>query len=367
MKKLTSLILIIALCCVSLCGCTELAFSDYDILTTEPITEEDTGLTVHFIDVGQGDCTLIESKGHFALIDAGEYSEADKVISYLASAGVESLDFIISTHPHSDHCGGLSAVMRNFETGYFISPNVDYDSSTWKYVLDAADERGVSFETPELYDTYQVGAATLTVLSPASDGIYSDLNNYSIVVMAEYGNSSFLLTGDAEALVEKELVRSGYDLSADVLKCGHHGSSSSTCEQFLDAVNPSASVISCGADNDYGHPHTEVLSALEERNIPVWRTDLEGNIKAATDGENIYISAGDETVAVDENTQSSADCATDTAGDSEAAYIGNKNSKVYHKADCSSVSAMSSKNKVEFQSKEEAEEAGYKSCGSCNP
>ncbi len=359
MKKLISLIMITLLCCTALCGCTGFPFWDYTHLTTEPISEDDTGLTVHFIDVGQGDCTLIESKGHFVLIDAGEYSERQKVISYLSKEGVEKLDFIISTHPHSDHCGGLSEVIRHFTPPVLISPNADSDSPSWEYVLDAADERGVEYETPEVYDTYTVGAATITVLSPASDAVYSNLNNYSIVTMVEYGNSSFLLTGDAEALVEKELMRSGYDLSADVLKCGHHGSSSSTCEQFLQAVNPAAAVISCGKGNDYGHPHKEVKDILNEYNIPVYRTDLEGNITATTDGEKIYISTGEEVSEVEK--------ATSTNNEALPAYIGNKNSKVLHKPTCGSVSEMTDKNKVSFNTREEAEKAGYKPCGSCNP
>lgn len=359
MKKTVTIISIILLCSVSLCVCTQYFLWHYDILSDKPLSEEDTGLTVHFIDVGQGDCALIESKGRFALIDAGEYSEREKVISYLSKEGVDTLDFIISTHPHSDHCGSLSEVIRYFDTDVLISPDAEGTSPSWEYVLDAADERGVEYETPELFDTYKVGSATVTVLSPASNAVYSNLNNYSIVTMIEYGNTSFLLTGDAEELVEKELVRSGYDLSADVLKCGHHGSSSSTCETFLQAVNPAAAIISCGKDNDYGHPHKEVKTLLSEYNIPVWRTDLQGSIKAETDGEKIYISADDETITVEKSTEAFSEV--------NSAYIGNKNSKVFHTPDCASVSEMSNKNKVNFQNRKDAEKSGYTPCGSCNP
>lgn len=359
MKKTISIISIVIFTCLALCVCTQYILGHYDVLSDNPISDENTGLTVHFIDVGQGDCTLIESKGHFALIDAGEYSERKKVISYLYKEGVEHLDFIISTHPHSDHCGSLSEVIRHFDTPMLISPNADSDSPSWEYVLDACDERGVQYETPEVFDTYKVGAATLTVLSPATDAVYSNLNNYSVITRVEYGNSSFMLTGDAEALVEKELVRSGCDLSADVLKCGHHGSSSSTCEQFLQAVNPAAAVISCGKNNDYGHPHKEVKNILKDYNIPVYRTDLDGNIVATTDGEKIYISSGEEIVTVEKNTV--------TDSNALPAYIGNKNSKVFHKNTCGSVPEIISKNMVDFNTREEAEKAGYKPCGSCKP
>ncbi len=359
MKKAIIIISIILVCCTALCACSQDFSWNYDTLSDKPLTEDDTGLTLHFIDVGQGDCTLIESKGHFALIDAGEYSERKKVISYLSKEGVDYLDFIVSTHPHSDHCGSLSEVIRYFDTDVLISPDAEGTSSSWEYVLDAADERGVEYETPELYDTYKVGAATITVLSPASNAVYSNLNNYSIVTMIEYGNTSFLLTGDAEALVEKELVKSGYDLSADVLKCGHHGSSTSSCESFLNAVNPDAAIISCGKDNDYGHPHMEVINSLESQGISIWRTDIQGNIKAETDGEKIYISSDEETVEVEK--------ATATVSTESSAYIGNKNSKVFHTPDCASVTEMSNKNKVSFQSRDDAEKSGYRPCGSCNP
>lgn len=357
MKKTIYIAASVVLCIATLLLCILYPYQSKSHLTDEPIEKENTGLTLHFIDVGQGDCTLIESKGHYALIDAGEYKERDKVISYLSLLGVKELDFIIATHPHSDHIGGLSDVIRHFNPTTILMPDVETDS--WNYVLDAADERGVTCETPQPYDTYTVGSATITVLSPASTEVYSNLNNYSIVTMVEYGNTSFLLTGDAEALVEKAMVKSGFDLSCDVLKCGHHGSSSSSCNTFLDAAKPNAAIISCGKDNDYGHPHKEVLSALDERNITVWRTDLVSTIKATTDGEKIYISTNDTTTQVNQlPTQ---------AQNETASYIGNRNSKVFHLKDCSGIKNMQDKNKIEFTNREDATNAGYKPCSNCNP
>lgn len=357
MKKSIYIIASVVLCIATLLLCILYPYWSESHLTDEPIKEENTGLTLHFIDVGQGDCTLIESKGHYALIDAGEYKERDKVISYLSLLDVKELDFIIATHPHSDHIGGLSDVIRHFNPATVLMPNVE--TSSWNYLLDAADERGVQCETPEPFDTYKVGSATLTVLSPASDEVYSNLNNYSIVTMVEYGNTSFMLTGDAETLVEKALVKSGFDLSADLLKCGHHGSSTSSCSTFLDAVNPQAAVISCGKDNDYGHPHKEVLKALDDRNIPVWRTDLVSTIKATTDGEKIYISTNDTTIEVN---QLPTDAQNETAP-----YIGNRNSKVFHLKDCGGIKDMQDKNKIEFSNRNDAEKAGYKPCSNCKP
>ena len=357
MKKTIIIIASVMLSCAVLLAGSMYCLWYYDVLSETPISDENAGLTLHFIDVGQGDCTLVESKGHYALIDAGEYTERQKVISYLTKEGVRNLDYIFSTHPHSDHCGGISDVIRYFDTAVLISPDAETDSSSWEYVLDAADERGVEYETPEVSDTYKLGAATITVLSPATDAVYSDLNNYSIVTMIEYGDTSFLLTGDAEAMVERELLRKGFDLSADVLHCGHHGSSSSTCEDFLKAVNPAAAVISCGKNNDYGHPHKEVKNLLNKYDIPLWRTDLNGNITATSDGEKIYIASGEECITVEKTTASETQA--------NPLFIGNKNSKVYHKPDCASIFEMKEKNKVNFQSAKDAEKAGYSPCGSC--
>ena len=351
MKKIISLILLSAVLISSLWGCDLL--SDNSI-TDINIDKSDADLILHFIDVGQGDCTLVESNGHFALIDAGEYSERDKVISYLSGAGVKELDYIIATHPHSDHVGSLAEVIYNFDTSALICTNAPTTSS-WEYVMDAADERGVPYEIPSPYEVYQLGSATITILAPSEDAVYSNLNDYSIVTMIEYGNTSALLTGDAEKTVEKELVRGSYNLSADILKCGHHGSSSSSCSEFLDAVSPDAAIISCGKNNDYGHPHKETISALKYRNIPTWRTDLSGTVIAVSDGEQISITTASENTDVTKNTST------------DITYIGNKNSKVFHSPYCDSVSKMSEKNKIEFSTYQAAIDSGYNPCGSCNP
>lgn len=353
MKKYIAALITLLLLILSICGCTE---QKTITESTLPPDKSRYDLILHFIDVGQGDCTLIESHGHFALIDGGEYSERNKVISYLSSQGVENLDYIISTHPHSDHCGSLSEVIRNFDTDTLICPDAPYTSS-WEYVMDAADERDVTYETPKPFDVYKLGSATITVLSPSKDAVYSNLNDYSIVTMIEYGNTSALLTGDAERVVEKELVNSTYDLSADILKCGHHGSSSSSCSEFLDNVSPGAAIISCGKDNDYGHPHTETITALKYRNIPYWQTDTTGTIVAFSDGENFYISTSSSTTSQ----------VVSTENNYQSTYIGNKNSKIFHAPTCSSVTTMKEENKVTFTSYKDAADSGYRPCGKCNP
>lgn len=367
MKRIISLILSLALICTITCGCS----SAYKSPESSKLNSETTGLKVHFIDVGQGESILVESFGRFALIDGGEYSEKDTVISYLSEHGVKKLDYVFCTHPHSDHCGGLSEVIRTYTPAMFISPDADSDSDSWNYTLDAADERNVTYETPDFNSVYKVGEATITVLSPATDALYSDLNNYSLVCMVQYLSSKILLTGDAEALVEDELIRKGVGLSADILKCGHHGSSSSTSEAFLMAVSPSAAVISCGEGNKYGHPHDETLDILTKRNIPIMRTDTLGDITVTCDGKLIEISSalGEVTHIKPKNPTANtiASSQPETYTAVKTFYIGNKNSKVFHKSDCSSVYNMKKENKVELSSRDDAISQGYKPCGNCKP
>lgn len=335
-----------------MCACALL--KDERAQINQNALSENIGLSVHFIDVDQGDSILIESKGEFALVDAGEYKEKDVVVSYLSGVGVTELDYVFSTHPHSDHCGAISEVLRTFSCGTLVYPDVQSDSNTWEYVLDAADERGVEFLVPRPGDVFYVGEATITVFSPAPENIYSSLNDYSIVCKVEYGNTSVLLTGDAEKTVEKELIRSGFDLESDVYKCGHHGSSTSNSKEFFDAVNPSAVIISCGKDNEYGHPHREVRKEIESRNLPVWRTDEDGTIVMCSDGENISIGSRSKGT-------------TDISKPAPITYVGNKNSKIFHNENCDSVSTTKDKNKVYFESREAAIQSGYTPCKDCTP
>lgn len=329
------------------------------------ISQNQAELTVSFIDVGQGDATLIECGGEAMLIDAGIYSQRNTVTSYISGRGIDNLEYCVATHPHADHIGGMSEVIYSFDVDTLVYPKVETVSDSWNYVLDACDERGVSYLNPEPLDTLSLGGATITVLSPAKNSVYSDLNDYSLVLKLDYENVSFLLTGDAETTVENDLMDKGYNLSADVLKCGHHGSSTSSDPDFINAVNPTAAVISCGKDNEYGHPHSETLSTLESRNIEIYRTDLSSTIVAFSDGETITFSSGDEILGTAAaKTESTAET---SATEAVYQYIGNINSNIFHIESCSSTSKMSDKNKVYFETREDAENKGYTPCKSCNP
>lgn len=247
---------------------------------------KDSALNVHFIDVGQGDSTLIESNGHYMLIDAGENNQADTVIDYLREQNVSTLDYVIGTHPHSDHIGGLDKIIEAFDIGKVILPSKEHTTRTFEDLLDAIAGKGLKITKPAVGDIYEIGDASFQILAPNQD-YGDDLNNWSVAVRLVYGDTSFVFTGDAETEAEADIITNGLMLQADVLKVGHHGSRTSSNDAFLDSVKPSYAVIECGADNSYGHPHKETMEKLEKRNILIYRTDTQGNIVASTDGTDI--------------------------------------------------------------------------------
>lgn len=243
-------------------------------------------LEVHFIDVGQADSILIKAPGGIMLIDAGNNADSNLVTSYLKKQGISKLDVVVGTHPHEDHIGGLDAVIDTFAIGKVYMPRAAHTTQTYEDVLVAIKNKGLKITAPAAGTTFDIGEAKCTVLAPNSSS-YDDLNNYSIVIKLEYGQTSFLFTGDAEDVSEREMLSKKFDLSADVLKIGHHGSESSTTPAFLDAVNPSFAVIMVGKGNDYGHPHKTVMDRLKAKGVTVYRTDENGTIIATSDGTNI--------------------------------------------------------------------------------
>lgn len=246
-------------------------------------------LRIIYIDVGQGDSALILTPdGKSMLIDAGESASEEKVAEVLEQYGVTFIDMLIATHPHSDHIGGMKYIVENFQIGQFCLPNVAHTSQTYEELLLAVQQKKIPTLQAKAGVSFQLGDdVSCSVLAPASDS-YESLNDYSVVLHLSYGSTSFLFTGDAEALSEFEiLASSSASPEADVLKVGHHGSRTSTSEAFLDAIHPKYAVISCGIGNSYGHPHTEILEALAERGITVYRTDELGDILACSDGSKI--------------------------------------------------------------------------------
>lgn len=258
----------------------------YETQGNDSVPADELLMSVSFIDVGQGDSILIESGSSAMLIDAGTGSQGATVADYLNSRGVVSLDYVIGTHPDADHIGGLAQIIDAFDVDQVILPPKEHTTRTFEDLLDAVERNGLSVTSPVPGETYELGYGSFTIAAPVSD-YGDDLNDWSVGIRLVCGNRSFLMCGDAEETAETDMVISGLPLDADVLKLNHHGSNTSSCELFLDAVNPSYAVISCGADNSYGHPHREVLERLNARNITVYRTDLLGTVTVSTDGEEL--------------------------------------------------------------------------------
>ena len=249
-----------------------------------------TTLKVTFLDVGQADCVIIQVGDKNMLIDAGTNAAANQVVSAIKNLGISRLDFVVGTHPHEDHIGGLDAVINTFEIGGLIMPKVSATTQTFNDVLLAIQKKGLIVTTPVPGSTFNLGQAKCTILAPNSQS-YSDVNSYSVVIKLEYGNVSFLFTGDAHADSEKEMLAKGYNLKADVLKVGHHGSNTSSSIAFFQAVSPKYAVISVGVGNSYGHPNPVALTNLAAIGAKVYRTDLNGSVVITTDGTNIQVSS----------------------------------------------------------------------------
>lgn len=255
------------------------------MLPEENFKIQEQDLQVHFLDVGQGDATLITNDGHSMLIDAGDNTMGTKVQLYLQKQNIKKLDYLVGTHPDADHIGGLDVVITKFDCDTIFMPEATKETQTYYDVIDAMQQKRYQYVEPDVGDHFMLGDASITVIAPNS--IYEDVNNASIGILIEHGENSFLFTGDAEEEAEYDMLNAGMNLQADVYKVGHHGSSSSTSREILEAITPEYAVISCGANNDYGHPHAETLNKLRERGIRVFRTDEQGTIVAVSDGEHI--------------------------------------------------------------------------------
>lgn len=272
--------------------------SKSSVTTSEenPLINVDGNLQIHFIDVGQADSILIKQDNNYMLIDGGNNEDGDMLVKYLKEQGVEKLDYIIATHPHEDHIGGLDDVLNEFDTDLVLMPDKITTTKTFEDFLlaiknrqDVKNKNGENVtlkKVPKLEEKYNLGNASFVIYAPNSSS-YDELNNYSIVIKLSFGNNTFLFTGDAEKLSEKEMLDKNYDLKADVLKIGHHGSSTSTSDEFLEAVSPKYAVLSVGEDNSYNLPKKTVMDKFKNNNIPVYRTDEQGTIILNSDGTNI--------------------------------------------------------------------------------
>lgn len=261
------------------------SFSSCEFIEDEetPSLQEGSYLEVHYIDVGQADCTLIICDGLTMLIDAGNFGAEDIILPYLNELGVERLNAVVVTHPHADHYGGMKEVLYEVDLDAFYSPFEKHPSGRFNSLINHVYytlQRKIN--VPKQNDSFYLGAAKITFLGPVHTD-YDDLNNTSLVLRVDYGEVSFLFTGDMESLAEHDLLESGVNLKADVLKVGHHGSYSSSSYRFLREVAPKYGVIQCGRDNEYGHPHNAPLSRFRDAEVKLYRNDLQGHIVCRCD------------------------------------------------------------------------------------
>lgn len=257
----------------------------------EPSVTAEGEMEVHFIDVGNADCILVRQEDKNLLIDAGERSDNDTILQYLSDRGVDHLDLVIATHPHADHIGSMADVLESIPVDRFVMSfmpeSATPTTATYLKMLEVLDEKSIPVDEAEPGSVYELGTARLQILGPLEET--EETNDISVVTRLTFGDRSFLFTGDAESGVEKQLLNSGYTLSADVLKLGHHGSDTSNTTAFIKRVDPQCVVITCGEGNSYGHPHEEVITRLDKLGVPMYRADLCGNIVFVTDGESLTI------------------------------------------------------------------------------
>ncbi len=246
-------------------------------------------LEVHIIDIGQGDSALIRHKDSTVLIDAGPRKSGAFLKEYLKSLGVDRLDYAILTHPHEDHIGGAAAVLDRFEVGKLLLTDLEATTYTFEELLDSIERNKTYAEIPALGDEYEIGDIKFKILAPITPT--DDSNNMSLVIKFTFGDTDFLFTGDAEKDVEAEMLKlyPKESLDCDLLKVGHHGSNTSSTAEFLAAVSPKIATISCGYDNDYGHPHGEVLARLKKCGTEkILITKDEESFVVYSDGEDIF-------------------------------------------------------------------------------
>ena len=251
-----------------------------------PLTMPEEELEVHFIDCGKADAIIVRSKGSVMLIDAGYNKDGAKIVSYLNTLGIDKIDVLVATHPHKDHIGGMDTVVKNMTIDKVYMPELYITSNNFKDLIKELNKKELTPVRPIVGEKFMLGEAECTFLGPIGND-YDEENDYSIVIKLRIGEKSILFTGDIETISERELVNSGYNISADVLKVPHHGNSGSTSAELLDLVKPEYAIITCDENDGSFLPNKDVLDRLNSRNIQVLRTDLNGTIVLRTDGKTI--------------------------------------------------------------------------------
>ncbi len=250
---------------------------------------------IYYIDVGEADCTLIKNNNEYVLIDAGNNQDGLKLVEYFKSLGITKFKYVIGTHLHEDHIGGMDYIIKNFDIEHYYMPDVTSEYMTFTEVVESLKNKNIKWEVPEIDSTFNIGEAKFTVLWISKDE--EEINDTSIVLKLDFKSTSYLFTGDATKNVELKILDK--DIKSDILKVSHHGSSDASSAQFLKLVEPKYAIISVAKINDYHHPHDITLKKLNELNVKTYRTDKDGTIVVSSDGENYYF----ETIKTDTNNE----------------------------------------------------------------
>ena len=339
--------------------------------TEEPRTIPTGGiLEVHFIDVGQGDAILIETPNHEAiLVDAGDTGKGSVVAAYISREGIPDIDYIIASHPHADHIGGLDEVMSRVSYSVVLDSGATASTVAYRDYDTYADR--VTHEDIGRGQQLTVDGVTITIINPTQPLTFRDTNDDSVVLLISYGSVDFLLTGDCEGPCENSVVYSGLKVDAEILKVGHHGSKTSTSQALLTAVSPEVAVISVGDNNRYGHPYSGTLSRLSSNGITYYRTDLHGTVVVETDGTSYSVRTVSTPTGTTSYTAPVTSQPTTTQPPSTIApstvFVGSSKSDKYHYPSCRYAEKILSSNLVYFSSSSQARAAGYVPCGVCNP
>lgn len=327
----------------------------------KPVTG--SNLEVHYIDVGQGDATLIVCGDEAMLVDAGDDSKGTAIQLYLRKRNISKLKYVVATHPDADHIGGLDVIIYKYDCGQVLIPNCANDTSAYGDMQDSMRIKGYMPHVVEIGEKYTLGDAEIEILSPSTEFTFAETNDSSIVFRLDHGENSFLFTGDVTIPPQQALI---YDpdlnIDVDVLKVPHHGANSAYIKGFYDEVSPQYAVISCGRGNRYGHPRQEVLDDLRNRGAKLFRTDEQGTIIAVSDGMTISFNTEPSTTWLpgeySDTEISRSDSAAVSQGDSQhnnseppeagITYVYNKNTKKFHYPGCSSVTDMKQKNRMDL-------------------
>jgi len=335
----------------------------------------DSYFEIHYLDVGQGDASLVICDGEAMLIDGGDPEYSSLLYSYLSKNSLTYLKYVVCTHAHEDHCGGIAGALSYANLGIAYCSVTEYNTKAFQNFVASVEKHGKTIAVPSPGDVFTLGSATVSIIGPVNPS--EDPNNMSIALRIDYGQTSFLFTGDAEREEELDILNAGHSVDCTVLHVGHHGSDTSTTYPFLRAAAPEYAVISCGAGNEYGHPTENTLSKLRDAKVKVYRTDMQGHIICQSDGVRVTFTVSRNASADTLNGAGAGgnhgdDATVPTENETDAVsrvtYVLNISTMKFHYPTCSSVDSMSEKNRREVSlDRSELIAQGYSPCGRCKP